>query len=235
MKVDRERFFVLVAAIAAGCRAVSAPPATPEVPIESDPQLAALAAPKSELPSRPELARDDRQGVPLMSTSTHEGGDVADPYTAVKIVGQSCDPWLNRRGFPRSCSPLTAPSPTCEDFDGEGFPETKAECGHLAERLAPRVAEKAVDCLLAKSGSRDLCFFNITGLCAYQALANVCVEPSAKPVCARIVKTCADAPEARITQEACEAGLSAQKDDQRPKFVACMTEFCDVGSCLSFW
>jgi hypothetical protein len=225
MKVNREKFFVLVAALAAGCRDVGPPPEAPER------WSPASSSPGETVPARPRPAphaEGSHAVSPVSSASEGDGEDGLDPF-AEKIVGERCNPWLNMHGFPRSCAPLAPPGPACE-----GFGSTKEECAGIETHLKPRIAAKAIDCVLAKSKSPDLCSRNISGLCEYEALASACLEPEAAPVCAGIVAGCADDPHAHVVQAACEAAWSALRESERPKFVACMTEGCHFGSCLPF-
>jgi hypothetical protein len=230
MKIDREKFFVLVAALAAGCRGLGEPAQPREPPEEHVPWSPAEPTDMhygTGAHARPAPQHEGGHAVPGAANATdgrEEGGP--DPY-AENVVGEHCNPWLNMHGFPRSCGGLKAPGPTCEGFD-----YTKDECAGMQRHLVPRVAAKAIDCVLAKSGSDDLCGSNVTAICAYQALASACVEPEATPVCAQLVTDCARDPTTHVAQAACEAAWSALRKEDRPKFIACMTESCHFGSCL---
>ena len=229
MKVHRERFLILVTALAAGCHDGGPPAEAPEPPVRWSP----AASPTGDASfgfARPRPAPNAEGGhtVPseLGAKGEEQGGD--DPFTK-EVAGERCNPWLNMHGFPGSCAALAPPGPTCEGFDS-----TKSECTSMRTHFKPRVAAKAIDCVLAKSKSPDLCSANVNGLCVYEALASVCVEPAAAAVCVDLVKDCADIHKEKLAQAPCEAAWSALRETDRPKFIACMSETCSFASCLPF-
>jgi hypothetical protein len=222
VKLDRDRFLLLVSALAAGC--VSTMPNRPPlpdpdgVPTRPTPRLAPSAAippPAEDAPNPYDESAAPAQGGP-------------------KVVGMTCSASLNARGFPRSCAGLRHPSSTCPTSEGgDGFPFIKQDCDAMKDRLRPRVAEKAIACVMAKSGRDELCADGFTAECTTRALSEVCVEPAAKEPCAKVMEKCGAWSENKASQESCEAGYSGLREDKRPKFLACMTEFCDFVYCAN--
>jgi hypothetical protein len=124
---------------------------------------------------------------------------------------------------PTGCGTLRAPGPTCESFT-----DTKAMCGKLARGLRPRVAEKAVDCILSKSGKQTVCDFNLANQCGMLALQKVCIEPSTQGACAPIVRACGGA----VQMRDCQSLLSAVTSKNRRNMISCITEGCSVDYCM---
>ena len=229
MKVDRESFLVLVATLAAGCRDVGPPPAAPD-PSEAPVRWSPASSTADDYAARPRprpAPQAEGSNVAPLGSNAKEGSEqgASDPYAA-KIVGERCNPELNLHGFPRSCAFLTPPGPTCEGFDS-----LKDVCAGLEKRLKPRVAAKAIDCVLEKNKTEELCS-NVTGLCAIQSLTSACVELAATPVCTEMVKDCTERQKQDLAQSTCEAAWSALRPSARPKFIACMTEVCSMGACF---
>jgi hypothetical protein len=220
MKIDRDRFLVLAAAmaggvtIAPGCISVEATRSRVVVETEESPAEATTTT----------------TAAPLAAASDAGGGaQTPDPYKGTPVTAQSCNPALNNVGTPPSCT-LTAPGPTCESFS-----DTKQECPTLTKKLKPRVARAAIECLKRKSGTQEICEFNVTGICAYEALGSACLDPSAKAVCNKVVAKCGAGPQSaynKMSRESCEAGVSGVADVKRAKFISCITEFCRFEGCI---
>jgi hypothetical protein len=222
VKLDRERFLFLVSAVAAGCASTvpALPPEAPptDVPVRPTPSV----APSAAIPQSPGDAPNPYE-------------DDAPPQAAPKVVGLTCSASLNARGFPRSCAGLRRPSSTCHASDGgDGFPFIKEDCDEMKERLKPRVAEKAIACVMAKSGRAELCVDGFAADCTNRALSEVCLETAAKAPCAKVMETCGAWSENKASQESCEAGYSGLREEKRPRFLACMTEFCDFVYCANY-
>jgi hypothetical protein len=227
VKLQRDRFLFLVTALAAGCGAFPNTPARdPAEGLDDPSRLGSGSEGYNPVPAAT-VPPPSVEGATTTSASVDAD---PNPYAPSKLVGQTCMASLNARGYPRSCAPLRAPSPTCEGGDDKGFRDTKNECEHISERLKPRVAEKAVDCVLAKSGTDEVCAPDLAITCAYEALSVACVERAATPVCKRAMEKCGAS--TSLTQASCEAAYSAMKESERKGFVTCMTEACDVAPCL---
>jgi hypothetical protein len=208
MKIDREKFLLTVTALATG--AVTLTPGC-------------SASTPSTLPAQ-------GQTHVLVATAVKKS---PNPYDGDPVTAQSCDPKQNKEGTPAvaSCSTLKAPGPTCESFS-----DTKQECPTLAQLLKPKVATAALECLKRKSGTQEICEFNITSICAYEALGEACLEPYAKSACDDVIKKCGP-PHGhynKMTRESCEAGVSGIADGKRKKFISCISESCRFETCLTY-
>ena len=222
MKVDRDRFLVLAAALATGlcaaCETSPAPPANEPVsvprpsaeplvvpPIASPAPVAYTAAPPEPPPEPPPAA-------PTRAPNLYEG-------TPVKA--QSCDAALNKVGTSPACT-IKPPGPTCESIG-----DTKKECPQLNGLLKPRVAQAAIECLVKRSGTKAICEFNVSSICAYEALGSACLDPSAKAACDGIMKACGAGAGTsnynKMSRDSCEAGVSGIADGKRKKFISCRT------------
>lgn len=240
MKVDRERFLVFVGAIGAGaallptaCTTNNGPPSAPTEPVYVPPAASATwssmppYSPPLPTVSAPPAASAAPSAVPQQPTANTKA---PNPYDGTPVTAQSCDPALNRIGTPGNCA-ISGPGPTCESIA-----DTKKECPTLSALLKPRVAEAANACLHRKSGTREICEFNITSICAYEALGSACKEPSAKVVCDKVLARCGGAQGNynKMSRESCEAGVSGISDAKKNKFISCISEFCRFETCLTY-
>lgn len=227
-RIDRDRFLALTATLAAGAACMPAcsapaPPATPAIAAAPAPLVIPPIASSSPAPARsaPPVASAEPPEVPEAPSMNRP-----DPYEGTPVQGQACDPALNLVGTIPACA-LKAPGPTCESFT-----DTKQECPTLGRLLKPRVAAAAVACLNRRSGTQDICEFNVGSICAYEALATACIDPSAKTACAKVVARCG--PGSKMHKSSCEAGVSAIADAKRAKFLSCITESCRFETCLVY-
>lgn len=155
-----------------------------------------------------------------------------DPYKGTPIHGQSCEPAQNMKGKAPVCAVRPSPGPTCESIG-----DTKSECPTLNGLFKPRVAQAAIECLNRRSGTKDICEFNVSSICAYEALQSACIEPYAKAACTKVMARCGPAPKGhynKMTQDACEAGVSGVADAKRAKFLSCISESCRFETCLTY-
>ncbi len=217
MKIDRDRFLVLVTAMTSSV--IFAP--------ACDGSPSSVEASHREATS---VVETTATNIVIEDAGTTDAGKSSpDPYKGTPISAQSCNPALNRVGAPKACA-LKAPGPSCESFS-----DTKKECPTLNGLLKPRVAAAAIDCMNRRSGTKDICEFNVSSICAYEALESACLEPSAKAVCNKVMSRCGG-PKGRynkMTQAACEAGVSGISDAKRAKFISCISEFCRFEVCLT--
>jgi hypothetical protein len=130
------------------------------------------------------------------------------------------------KGAPSACA-LKSPGPTCESFM-----DTKSQCDATRSWLKPRIAEKAVQCHLAKSGTPAICKFNLVTDCVTEALSSACIDPAAVTTCKQVMNKCGTNKHGKLTDDACAAAVSAVSDAQRTKFVSCITEFCRFETCF---
>ena len=256
MKIDRDRFLLLTAALAAGvgiaqgCNNAQTPPAEdPRLRSGQDgtyqpasgAETVAIAAPVATPPAPPAASYPPPPPDPAATSTIAPVATPADvavaapkspnPYDGTPVTAQACSPALNAVGSPAHCA-LTAPGPTCESFG-----DTTKECPTLTRLLKPRVAEAAIACLRRKCGTREICEFNITSICAYEALGPACLDPSAKTACNAVVARCSAGPRGhynKMTRESCEAGVSGIADAKRKKFISCISESCRFETCLTY-
>jgi hypothetical protein len=106
-------------------------------------------------------------------------------------------------------------------------------CGRWQKGFTPRVAEKAVACLLAMSGKRDICDFQRPHRCAIAALSSACADPGVAAACDTIMAGCAGAKYGNLTGPVCHAALAAVTPTNRAKLTTCMAEGCSADYC--FW
>ena len=217
MHIDRSRFLWLTASMSPGACSGGAP--APAAAIE-------VAAPPTSF--TPELFEDEadveeeeRRGAapPDAGKGTLPEGD-----DAIAAAGP-CD---DAAGAPGNCEVIRAPGPQCESFT-----DNKGMCSKWKKGFKPKVAEKAVSCLLAMSGKRDLCDFQRPQRCAIAALGHACIDLNVSRACDPILASCAAAQYGNLTKRVCQAALSAVTDANRPRLTTCMTEGCSVDSC--FW
>lgn len=218
MQIDRSRFLFLTATMASGACGGAAQPgasgdpvvAAPVVTLPEEDPPAAKGGTAAHPPGQPDdaqpsevfLAGLDGQPVPDLGLSACDDGGVA----------------------PKGCSTLRAPGPQCESFM-----DTRDMCGKLARGLMPHVAEKAVDCLLAKSGKPSICTFDAANQCGMSAVRKAsCIEPSTQSACAPAVKACGG----RLAMKDCQALLSSVTSKNRQNMIACVTEGCSIDYCM---
>ena len=225
--IDRERFLVLTAALAASVPACATTPATaPPVaeplvipPIASAPPRAASAgASASAMPPREVPPPDEPPQAPTAGSP--------DPYAGTPVHAQACPVAENAIGQIPACA-LKAPGPTCESFS-----DTKTECPPLTRLLKPRVAAAAIACLNGRSGTQAICEFNVSSICAYEALGSACLDPSAAAACTKVMARCGTG--TKMSRSSCEAGVSAIADGKRARFLSCISESCAFESCLTY-
>jgi hypothetical protein len=250
MRVDRERFLSLVAFLATSATLASACGASQTTPPnEPGPSPAGAGAPEpvtipiasaapapsaSSSASAPNAPREatpaEIESARALSQPPSEPPKAPNPYDGTPVKAQSCNPADNKIGTLPACT-LSAPGPTCESIA-----DTKHECPTLATLLKPRVAQAAIECLRRRSGTKAICEFNVTSICAYEALGSACLDPSAKAACDGVIQRCG-APHGnynKMTRDSCEAGVSGIADAKRKKFISCITESCRFETCLTY-
>jgi hypothetical protein len=230
--VDRKTFLQMTAAMAAGaCTAAQLPPDTPEtvVVVAPAPTASASASATQLAVAEPE---EVAEAAPAADDDDPSGEGYPDPSYYSPPVQVSSTPQSascnNAVGAPGDCSTLRAGAgPSCESFA-----ETKRTCGKFKKGLRPRTAAKTVACLLAKSGSRSICSFDVATQCVLESLRSVCIDPATAASCKSVVATCSSMGRSSINQASCQAALSAVQDRNRKEMVSCMTEGCAVNHCF---
>lgn len=247
MRIDRERFLLVAAALATGatltpaCGSSQAPPpeepraAPPEQPpqpaqsVVIPPPPPPSAAPPVVIAPPPAASAPDVPPPPAQPAAA--GGKPPNPYDGTPVTAQSCSPSLNATGPVPKCALKAPPGPTCESFS-----DTKGECPTLANLFKPRVAAAAIDCLNKRSGTKDICEFNVSSICAYEALGSACKDPAVTPLCDKVLARCGTGKGRynKMSRDSCEAGVSGVADSKRARFVACITESCRFETCLTY-
>ena len=229
MKIDRERFLVLVSLLAGGACAQTQS-SDPAAPGPAAPTAVMTVASVTTIPletAAPPVATTPPPAPPPAATPKAS----PDPYKGTPVTAQACNPSDNMvAGGPYACN-LRAPGPTCESFK-----DTVQECPTLQKLLKPRVASAALECLKRKSGTKEICEFNITSICAYEALGSACLDPSVTRACDGIMNRCGG-PKGnynKMSRESCEAGVSGIADSKRKKFISCISESCRFETCLTY-
>ncbi len=232
--IDRAQFLLLTAALAAanGCGGVGA---GAEVP-SSDPGAAQVsipaATPQPSAVGAPSKGGPETAGVPDYGRVGTVGTfgvlpplpPQLPPFVAVPSAANSC-PVVT--GVVGDCTTLKAPpGPHCESFA-----DTKSECEHFATTLQPRVAQKAIACVLATSGTRAVCDFDLTAKCAYGATANACVDATLAPKCDAAIAACGGK-KASFSKADCLRVASAVSAGQRTSILTCIAESCGTTNCL---
>lgn len=216
MHVDRSRFLFLTASLAAA--------ACNQAPTAASPDTGG-ASPAHGESVRADSARASEAGEPLAEHSS--GGPSVwleiEPGTEDKPRPGPAADCNNSAGRPKSCS-LTAPSSHCESFDS-----TLGMCRAFPEILQPRAAEAAVDCMLAASGTRAICDWQLGQQCTNAGLQATCVDPGMRPECESMSSRCGGS----LDVFNCQQALSAVRPQHVGRVASCIQEFCEVSFCVT--
>jgi hypothetical protein len=127
-------------------------------------------------------------------------------------------------GSAAACSQLRAPpGPHCESFDS-----LQDDCETIVRALEPTVAERTMQCLLAKSRTRQICDMFVTPRCAERALVHAPRRASTTRPCQAVSSACGRS----LSQASCESFLSAVSPPADAQLVTCLTESCDIATCF---
>lgn len=219
MQIDRSRFLLLTASIAGGaCGSNSSSSGAPVVVASP---VVALPDPEGSVGAAARNTNAGKSGQAAVVTGDDDALAAADrtPGAAVED-GSMCE---EGGPAPTGCGALRAPGPQCESFA-----DTKQTCGKLARGFRPRVAEKAVDCIMAKSGKQTVCDFGLASQCGIAAVQKGCVEPSTQSACTPLVRACGGS----LQMRDCQALLSSVTAKNRRRMISCMTEGCSIDYCI---
>ena len=205
MDIDVQRFVALTLSLAAGACRPAATPAPTNQPSPADDDFGMVTIPEPQI-------------------KTGSDSDEPDEQNGVIASGrESCD--ADDVGSPKSCNTLAPPpGPHCESFG-------HYSCEQIASLVKPRIAEQAVDCVLAASGTREVCGRGLENRCLEEAVMTSCVDARAREACGTIVPDCHDGPSAeglRMTVERCEHALSAALPDNRSSLERCLSRSCSL-------
>jgi hypothetical protein len=214
MHVDRSRFLLLTASLAAAACDKSGPANTPDTGSvepagDEGPQPRDTGEPNDPAPS---TSADS--GVWLEIEPGTE--DPKEPAWG----SADCD---NSVGTPKSCSGLSAPGPACESFA-----ETQRFCDAFPRFMVPRAAEAAVDCMLAMSGTEAICDWSAWQTCAMAGLQATCVDPASRSQCMSMSSACGGS----LDVFQCQQAFSAAPTRERNRVASCIQEFCEVSFCV---
>lgn len=238
MQVDRTRFLLLTTALASGHLACTpGESAPPSVAISNDPPDSG-AAPTAEGAPRPAPTTEARPSATaegfMAGHPASEGrvSPVTESVTPPPIASgaplPTCPDSDNMTGAPGNCSTLRAPGPVCESFS-----DTKADCSKFARGFKPKIAQKAVGCLLAKSGTKAICDFTAEQQCAAEGVAIACVDPSVLSTCDAIISKCQRrSGGGMLTRTTCAQALSAVTSVNRSSVATCVAESCNISYCF---
>lgn len=220
MQIDRSKFLLLTASIA-GTSCGSNAASSSGGPIVVASPVVALPGPEATAVPSAQVASTNKPGQTNANATDEETLAALDrsPGAAVEN-GSMCD---EGGAAPTGCATLRAPGPQCESFA-----DTRRMCGVLARGLRPKVAEKAVECILARSGKQAVCDFNLANQCGLTAVQRGCVEPSTQNSCTALVRNC----NGNLQMRDCQALLSSVTAKNRRNMISCMTEGCSVEYCM---
>jgi hypothetical protein len=191
--------------------------------VDRDRFLCALAAVGGvlALPSTPSAAQTAAPRLP------HTAGDGSDgaPSPAGPDDGAACRGKHVTR--PATCDDLHGSPGDCRKADCRRLPFICEHCEDYKRFLKPKIAERAVACVVAQTGPQlgDGCR---TYQCGDEALAGACIDPMADPACLVVSRAC------NVTMDACRGLLSGMNDAGRAKVVGCAASGCQFGlwSCV---
>jgi hypothetical protein len=204
MQVDRSRFLLLTASLAAA--ACNQPAAA------LSPDTGGVDPARSKDADTP--TRAGSSGDPAVWLEIEPGTE--DRPTRA----DACD---NTVGTPAPCA-LRPPAGHCESFD-----MTERLCANMSTILQPRAAEAAVACMASVSGTPRLCEWDLWGECVAAGTQNSCVEASTGPECDSISSQCGGS----LDIFSCQQTLSAVRPQHRNSVASCVREFCEVSYCVT--
>lgn len=230
MHVDRTRFLILTAAIAAGCGAShkQEPAPTPLPTSDEYDTTVGKAPPPEPVPTTqiaaeemvdppPEMASDPQMPPPTVEDPGFEHGGYAGALAAR-------DPALSQK-----CARIKRPGPVCESFY-----DTLDSCDRYSTVMVPKAATAAVGCLTKRSGTKRICEFGVDATCATEGTKAAPRDPGAKAICRSMLNACAGTRYRGkdMTQSNCEAAVSGYSSVVRSRLVSCIAEFCEIRSCF---
>ena len=214
MHVDRAKFLALTASLAAGCVPHTPPPQDQPATVVGPTALVHVQAPPPAPP--PPDPEDDEPALASQPEPEYE-----EPGFAAEEGGMRRRP---TSGPALSCAQLRAPpGPFCESFD-----TLHEDCETIVGSLEQGVAQRTIQCLQSKSGTRQICDMLVTPRCAERALVGVPRRASTVQPCRGVAAACGGG----VWQSKCETFLSAVVPPMDAHLVNCMTEGCELTACF---
>lgn len=209
MHVDRSRFLLLTASLAAAACNQTQTAANPDTggaePARSGNTTAAAEPQPSQTTGESAVWLEIEPG------TEDKPPPAADP---------NCN---NQVGSPAACN-LRAPAGHCESFDS-----TQMLCSSFANFMQPRAAEAAVDCMQAASGTQRICEWELWNDCTAAGMQATCIDPATRPECDSISSMCGGS----LDVFTCQQALSSVKPHNVGQLASCVREFCEIGFCVT--
>ena len=128
---------------------------------------------------------------------------------------------------PSVCDDAHGSPGDCKKVDCRRLPFICQHCEEYKATLKPKIAERAVACVVAQAGAQlgDGCR---TYQCGDEALQGACLDPTADLACLAVAKSC------NTSVDECRGLLSGMNDAGRQKMLACAMSGCRFGlwSCV---
>lgn len=237
MKVDPKRFFSLATALA-GVTACAKDPAPDTPPL---PPLEVRVPPQPEAPSAT-VAITQPPPKPAQEAASPPPPPVAEVAQASAI--DTFDP-----NAKHTCSELRCPGgPTAE-----GMRVLMHDCRKLEKGLRPEHFQRFVQCMLRQNNTRNTCDLRLVGTDPGECLERwsdpKVLDSKATASCGPVVQKCGAKPAPPrggkpmggppalpkvLTTAECGGILSVTKESERPRMVACMTEYCEEAPRLCY-
>jgi hypothetical protein len=202
MHVDRSRFLFLTASLAAAACNQPEPAASPDTG-----------------GAEPAKTGQAKAGDPQPGGGPSVWLEIEPGTEDRQAAAGDCD---NTAARARPCT-LSPPSSHCESFDS-----TVRLCQSFAEFMQPRAAEAAIDCMLAASGSHQICDWQIQTQCTGAGIQATCVEPATRSECDSISSQCGGS----VDVFSCQQALSSVKPQHTIAAASCIREFCEIPFCV---
>jgi len=211
MHVDRGRFLLLTASIAAG--SCGAQPGA-KAPVQAGSADTITVAPTPITIAEP----------------PDELLTVSEPIEPPSRTGTNGEDHSEGEDLKAACRAITPPpGPQCESFSS-----TVQECQVYADALRPEPAARATHCLTTLSGSPLICDFSASGKCLLIGVLVADPKPEADRPCASVMRRCAGSRRSRpdLSAATCRRAVSAVKPSRRSALLSCMSETCSIANCI---
>jgi hypothetical protein len=172
-------------------------------------------------------------GTPSAGGSSQSVPDAGDVDAGNADAGDADGPDAGRdAGGAPTCDDTSDTVVSCSDLGQadcsglEGF--LSSECEMVAFYMKPAAANAARNCMIDLDPP-ELCNTTNPHTCIVEALASSCPDPEADDECATIVAACGSS---ALELGECSSALSGMTQSGRDQMVQCMTEPCDLFSCI---